>query len=255
MVLWHLCFLVSAYLQEPIEVTLTEVNMEDLVFTWMPLSTPCSTIMDSIFTSDCGTCRIATENEAICTNLLIPSVCTFSIHSVICGQIGRTNNSIMVTLKRMVFVLIYCYFVVRTCVFIVGPNKPQVNNFMTVYSADSRLLIRVEIIIDQEVKFACVCDIIFLCYVVSHIILQPSYNIADGVSGSVTDYNFIYSGTTLSMAACSSVSCEYSIDVSSICLPLNDVDMTISASNVLGQGPISDPMIIGIALMNFKLRM
>ena len=58
---------------------------------------------DHNITSNCGTCHIASTTTAICSDFHLPSVCTFSVKRIVCGQVGMANNPITVTLKG-----IYC---------------------------------------------------------------------------------------------------------------------------------------------------
>ena len=77
---------------------------------------------------------------------------------------------------------------------------------------------------------------------------------SDGFYGSITSYIVSYSNDTyfnLSMfpVSCMDDSCEYVVDVpSSLCPPLSDINVTVSAANKLGQGPSTDTNTIGIRI-------
>ena len=79
--------------------------------------------------------------------------------------------------------------------------------------------------------------------------LQPFVSVSGGVSSSAV-YNF-YSDGSIHTFACPENEglLKCSIDVASfLCPPSTKINVSLSALNRLGQGPISDPTIIGIII-------
>ena len=133
------------------------------------------------------------------------------------------------------------------------PNEPQVD-IVLVYSASTGSLIRFMITVEQEVRIICMTlCLLRATFIISCLyVLQPLFSIADGIPGSVTHYTLTYSNITSSKLACRNITCDYMIDVaSSNCSQFTDIEVTLSASNRLGQGPASAPITIGkIAMPN-----
>ena len=83
-------------------------------------------------------------------------------------------------------------------------------------------------------------------------ILQTTFNFTDNIPGPVTHYNFSFSPGNNSIAVnaptCDSDDCkQYEVDVpSSVCSLSTNFYVNVSAANRLGQGPPSQPNIIGI---------
>ena len=81
-----------------------------------------------------------------------------------------------------------------------------------------------------------------------------SFVISDGINDSIISYIVSYSSNTHSNSStipvsCMDDSCEYVVDVpSSLCPPLSDINVTVSAANKLGQGPSTDTNTIGIRI-------
>ena len=82
-----------------------------------------------------------------------------------------------------------------------------------------------------------------------------SFVISDGIYGSILSYNVSYlsnthSNSSIVPVSCKDDNCEYVVDVpSSLCPPLSDINVTVSAANILGQGPPSDTDTIGICTL------
>jgi hypothetical protein len=66
------------------------------------------------------------------------------------------------------------------------------------------------------------------------------------VPSPVINYSFSYSNANVNIPACQEleVMCQRSIEFT--CPPSAEIDVTLSASNMLGQGPATDPTTIGI---------
>ena len=103
-------FSVSGLLQEPTGVRVSDVNMREIVFCWDPVNSFCSDSIDyKIISTHCGVCPATTNNSrAICSSPSIPGMCTFNIHSVVCGQTGAMSNSLILTLRRTLFTITLC---------------------------------------------------------------------------------------------------------------------------------------------------
>ena len=107
-IIYIIFFSESDYLQEPSGFVILNVSMKEITFIWTASNFICPESTSYIIISNCSVIScITTRNKAICSNLLIPSVCTFSIHNVVCGQIGPVTNTITVTLKRMLHIHTY----------------------------------------------------------------------------------------------------------------------------------------------------
>ena len=85
---------------------------------------------------------------------------------------------------------------------------------------------------------------------------QDAFNISDGIDGSATSYTVQYSDSvygykcgsaTIPASGCQGSICTHVFDVSSSSCPSSaDVNITVSATNILGEGLSSVPMSIGI---------
>ena len=125
--------------------------------------------------------------------------------------------------------------------------------FVPVYSADTRELIKFKAVVYRDVSELCTHKqtlVVIHCMIVLHgnflSCMQASFNISEGISVTVTTYNFSYSGTTTLTPSCVDSFCEYVVNVtSSLCSPLSTIVVALSALNRLGQGPPSNPTIIG----------
>lgn len=81
------------------------------------------------------------------------------------------------------------------------------------------------------------------------IALQDSFNISEGIDGSVLSYAISYSdsvsgiscgSTIISASSCDHGKCSDVFEVStSLCPPLVDIIVTVLATNVFGNGPTS----------------
>ena len=75
--------------------------------------------------------------------------------------------------------------------------------------------------------------------------LQPFLSIAGDGPSPVIGYSFSYSNVNVNVPACQDheVMCQRSINVT--CPPSAEIDVILSASNMLGRGPATDPATIG----------
>ena len=93
----------------PADVRLINAKPRELIFTWVPPSQYCPLLTYYIIAEDCGTCQNKSAlMNTTCSNFTPSSVCTLSVHSVICGNLVSTNpsNVVTVNLKGL-----YCYIV------------------------------------------------------------------------------------------------------------------------------------------------
>ena len=96
---------VGPYQQAPDGVTLTDIRLDQLTFSWSQIDPNCPTVQYQN-TSDCGSCSLATPTSTLanCYDLQLSTIarnCTFSVRSEICGFSGPSSNPITVTLKGM----------------------------------------------------------------------------------------------------------------------------------------------------------
>ena len=134
------------YQDAPSGVQLIRVNANQLVFNWNSVDSTCLP-NDYNITFDCGNCSITTNmTVAVCSDLLIPSTCDFSIQYIVCGQVGSASDPVIVTLKGMCM-----YSLQYSCNVFTVPDKPNVT-IIPIYSADNMTLIRFNASIEQEVS-------------------------------------------------------------------------------------------------------
>ena len=86
-------------------------------------------------------------------------------------------------------------------------------------------------------------------------VIQESFIISDTIDGSATSYTITYadslsgstcSSSTISASLCESGTCRHLYQVSnSSCPPCVDINITVFASNILGNGSTSDVITIG----------
>ena len=79
--------------------------------------------------------------------------------------------------------------------------------------------------------------------------LKETFSLSGNISGAITGYNihFIGQSTYLSLSSCEgSDRCEREADIlSSSCPPMTSISIVVTASNILGIGPPSDPVTTG----------
>ena len=90
---------------------------------------------------------------------------------------------------------------------------------------------------------------------VNNVLTQAPFYFSDGIDGSTTSYTITYSDSTsgricgsatIPASSCDGGICSCRFDISSSsCLPSADVSVTVFASNILGNGPMSEPRIMG----------
>ena len=95
-----------------------------------------------------------------------------------------------------------------------------------------------------------------VCLCVHVCLLQEQLFISDGFDGSATNYTIIYSDSasgrpcdsvTISASACINGLCNHMFDIPSACFNFDSVIITVFASNVLGDGPSSEPIFLEIS--------
>ena len=92
----------SDYPPEPSGFMVSSVNIIGITISWIENSL-CSESISYNVASNCTSVTCTTRrNGATCSNLPIATVCSFSISSAVCGQMGTVsvNNAITVTLRR-----------------------------------------------------------------------------------------------------------------------------------------------------------
>ena len=85
--------------QIPRDVQLTRVGTGQLTFTWTLVNSSCLSI-NYMATLDCGTCSVAMDTTtAICSGLQLPSVCNFTVQTLVCGEVGAPSDTVTVILR------------------------------------------------------------------------------------------------------------------------------------------------------------
>ena len=84
--------------QVPNDVQLTRVDTGQLTFTWTPVNSNCPSI-NYMATLDCGTCSIPMGTTVNCSGLQLPGVCSFTVQTMVCGQVGAPSDPLTVTLR------------------------------------------------------------------------------------------------------------------------------------------------------------
>jgi hypothetical protein len=91
--------------------------------------------------------------------------------------------------------------------------------------------------------------------------MQERFLISDGIDGSATNYTITYSDpssgrtcdhvTILASACTTSGQCNHMFDIPSACSNFNGIIITIFASNILGKGPSSEPILLEFSKLCF----
>ena len=92
---------VDLHQQVPYDVRLNITDGNQLNFSWTSVDSSCISISYNI-DSTCDTCTMTTNTTAVtCPVPQLPTVCMFSIRSMICGQVGMPSHPLMVTLRGL----------------------------------------------------------------------------------------------------------------------------------------------------------
>ena len=89
--------------QVPKSVSLTNVASGQLTFTWNTVNSTCPSLnYDTSSNCTNWTCVVTTDTtSAICSGLQLPSVCTFTVQTEVCGQVGLPSEPITVKIRGM----------------------------------------------------------------------------------------------------------------------------------------------------------
>ena len=99
-------------LPSPGKIMLSEVNRNQLTFSWSSASQNCSALHYNINATNCGECsETTTSNNVTCNyNSNLPQICTLTIQTVVCGNIvGTTSKPVAVLLKGRLQLLILLF--------------------------------------------------------------------------------------------------------------------------------------------------
>ena len=77
----------------PNDVRLFKANQGSLIFNWTSPFMHCLSLSYHLDANDCGICEANSDSTAICHNFMLPMVCSFQIHSVVCGNLTSENAS------------------------------------------------------------------------------------------------------------------------------------------------------------------
>ena len=85
----------------------------------------------------------------------------------------------------------------------------------------------------------------YCCHLI--IALKDPFIPSGGISVAVTNYNIYFNAMSYNLSSCGDNACERvtSNVPSSSCPPMTNISVRASASNMLGEGPQTDPIIIG----------
>lgn len=97
---------VDVSLPVPNDVRLSNADQGSLAFIWTSPFIHCSSVNYRLETKDCGTCEVSSESglyRAICQNFSLSVVCSFKVHSVVCGNISSAlaSKPVNVTIKGL----------------------------------------------------------------------------------------------------------------------------------------------------------
>ena len=78
----------------PTDVQLVSVMPGELIFSWSPPPQKCPSLTYNIISNDCGTCQNNSAfSNTTCRDFTLPSTCTLTIQSIICGNLASTTGS------------------------------------------------------------------------------------------------------------------------------------------------------------------
>ena len=94
-------------------------------------------------------------------------------------------------------------------------------------------------------------------------LFQKPFNIAEGIDGSASSYTIIYTDTESGGILCDSVKvpgfscqgelCSHLFDVSSSsCVNSTNISVAVYATNLLGDGPASEPVSVELYRSSFR---
>jgi hypothetical protein len=87
----------------PPTITLSEINTDQLTFTWDSISTNISGVQYFVSASNCGVCPNTTYSNSVRCNFIniISNLheCSLTIVTVVCGRIGSASDPFIVTIK------------------------------------------------------------------------------------------------------------------------------------------------------------
>ena len=84
-------------LPDKVYISVADFKSKRFTFSWSPVTTDCSMLHYKIIASNCGSCPTNTTlTNVTCTGVPTDSsVCTFTIHTVVCGNItGVTSDKV-----------------------------------------------------------------------------------------------------------------------------------------------------------------
>ena len=81
---------------EKLTLSIVDVGLKQLTFSWSPVSPGCSAIYYNIQASNCGICPNTTNyTNVTCTNVLVNgsgSLCSFAVRTVVCQNITGNES-------------------------------------------------------------------------------------------------------------------------------------------------------------------
>ena len=100
----------------------------------------------------------------------------------------------------------------------------------------------------------------YSCSLISDVFMQDTFNVSNGIDGSTISYTVIYSdsisGSICSLiiipaTLCGDRVCSHMFEVSlSSCSHDSNINVTTFATNILGDGPRSEPVTVGTVMTN-----
>ena len=84
----------------PTNVRLVRARPGELTFSWSPPPQMCPSLTFNVISNDCGVCQNNTGfSNTTCRDFTLPSTCTLTIESTICGTLASTTESSPVIVK------------------------------------------------------------------------------------------------------------------------------------------------------------
>ena len=78
-------------LPPPSDISWARISTEEIVFSWSPVVSNCSSIHYNVLDSNCGVCPNSTlDTNITCTNVSMNhlSICMLAVQTVVCGNIS-----------------------------------------------------------------------------------------------------------------------------------------------------------------------
>ena len=140
----------------PINVRLVRATPGEVTFSWSPPPQKCPSLTFNVISNDCGTCQNNSAfSNTTCRDFTLPSTCTLTIQSIICGNLTSTESSPVIA--RLNGILRYIYLALQLLLdfpFSV-PEVPTIMEVYSYYSESDRRLLRLTVNFSTTVSMRC----------------------------------------------------------------------------------------------------